>query len=73
MTTEEMRERIARDTLVFETLGQPENEREFHFKSLKPWGLDLLYGRRDGEVTFFTCEADRHQHDDVYEDSGFRY
>ncbi|BCX88315.1 conserved hypothetical protein [Methylomarinovum tepidoasis] len=73
MTPQELRELIALNTLVFETLGQPEKEREFRFKSLKRWGLDLIAGRRDGETTFFTGAADRHRAQDVYEEDGSRF
>jgi len=43
------------NTLVFETLGQPEKEREFKIKSLKKWGFDLIFGLKDGEETFFAA------------------
>ncbi|BCX81009.1 conserved hypothetical protein [Methylomarinovum caldicuralii] len=73
MTPQELRELIALNTLVFETLGQPEKEREFRFKSLKRWGLDLIAGRRNGETTFFTGAVDRHRAQDVYEEGGSRF
>ncbi|ADG12895.1 TIGR00703 family protein [Methanocaldococcus infernus] len=46
------------NTLVFETLGNPEKEREFKLKSLKKWGFDLIFGKIDGEETYFTVEID---------------
>ncbi len=73
MTPQQLRELIALNTLVFETLGRPEQEREFNFKAIKRWGLDLIAGRRDGVTTFFTGVADRHQPQDVYEEAGSRY
>ncbi len=73
MTPQELRELIALNTLVFETLGQPEKEREFRFKSIKRWGLDLIAGRRNGEATFFTSAAGRHDANAVYEEGGSRF
>ncbi len=54
------------NTLVFETLGQPEKEREFKFKSLKRWGFDLLFGKKDGKDTFFTAEYGQKKKGDTY-------
>ncbi|HFE53958.1 MAG TPA: TIGR00703 family protein [Bacteroidetes bacterium] len=70
MTISELREIQALNTLVFETLGQPEREREFKFKSLKRWGLDLIAGKRGGKATFFTAEYGKHKAGDVYSEGG---
>ena len=70
MTISELREIQALNTLVFETLGQPEREREFKFKSLKRWGLDLIAGKRGGKTTFFTAEYGKHKAGDVYSEGG---
>jgi len=52
--TELRREQLL-NTLVFETLGEPSREREFKIKSLKKWGFDLVFGKKDGEETFFAA------------------
>ncbi len=62
----DLRELQALNTLVFETLGKPEKEREFNFGSLKRWGLDLLQGKKNGETTFFTCETGKKKKGDSY-------
>jgi uncharacterized protein (TIGR00703 family) len=54
MITELRREQLL-NTLVFETLGEPSREREFKIKSLKKWGFDLVFGKKDGEETFFAA------------------
>ncbi|NPA88381.1 MAG: TIGR00703 family protein, partial [Epsilonproteobacteria bacterium] len=54
MITELRREQLL-NTLVFETLGAPEREREFKIKSLKKWGFDLVFGKKDGEETYFAA------------------
>jgi len=54
----ELRREMALNTLVFETLGKPEKEREFKLKQLKKWGFDLLFGKKNGEETYF-ASADR--------------
>jgi len=41
------------NTLVFETLGNPEKEREFKVKALKKWGLELVFGKKNGEEELF--------------------
>ena len=66
----EVRESMLLNTLVFETLGQPEKEREFKLKSLKKWGFDLVFGKKDGEDAFFGVEegkkaGDKFNKDDV--------
>ncbi|QCT94097.1 TIGR00703 family protein [Caminibacter mediatlanticus TB-2] len=66
----EVREAMLLNTLVFETLGQPEKEREFKLKSLKKWGFDLVFGKKDGEDAFFGVEegkkvGDKFNKDDV--------
>ena len=70
MTPQQLRELITLNTLVFETLGQPELEREFNFKSIKRWGLDLIAGRRDGKTSFFTGTADQYRARDTFEEAG---
>jgi len=54
MITELRREQLL-NTLVFETLGEPSREREFKIKSLKKWGFDLVFGKKDGEETYFAA------------------
>jgi len=61
MNIVELRELQAINTLVFETLGQPEKEREFKLKSLKRWGFDLLLGKKDGKATYFTAESGKRE------------
>ena len=66
----EVREAMLLNTLIFETLGQPEKEREFKLKSLKKWGFDLVFGKKDGEDAFFGVEegkkvGDKFNKDDV--------
>jgi uncharacterized protein (TIGR00703 family) len=63
----ELRREMALNTLVFETLGQPEKEREFKLKQLKKWGFDLIFGRKNGEETYF-ASADRKVGDKYTED-----
>jgi uncharacterized protein (TIGR00703 family) len=68
MITELRREQLL-NTLVFETLGAPEREREFKIKSLKKWGFDLVFGKKDGEETYFAAcdkkEGDKYTENDV--------
>ncbi|WP_456396355.1 TIGR00703 family protein [Desulfurobacterium sp.] len=73
MTITELREIQALNTLVFETLGQPEKEREFKFKSLKRWGLDLIIGRKNGKETFFVSEYGKRRAGDIYDEGGIHY
>ncbi len=72
-TIKELREIQALNTLVFETLGQPEKEREFKFKSLKRWGLDLIFGKKGGKETFFTAEYGKYRKGDTYTLEGVKY
>jgi uncharacterized protein (TIGR00703 family) len=69
----QLRELQTINTLVFETLGQPEKEREFKLKSLKRWGFDLLFGKKDGETTFFTAETGKRNVGDNYEEENIKY
>ncbi len=69
----DLKEYQAVNTLVFETLGQPEREREFKFKSLKRWGLDLIEGRKNGVDTFFTAEIDSRKEGEKYNVEGVEY
>ncbi len=73
MSVLELRELQALNTLVFETLGQPEKEREFKFKSLKKWGLDLILGKKGGKTTYFVAEYGKRKLGDIYEESGVKY
>jgi len=66
----ELRTLIALNTLVFETLGQPEKEREFNFKSLKRWGLDLIVGKRNGHDAVFVGEFGKHKPSESFEEAG---
>jgi hypothetical protein len=67
----ELRREMALNTLVFETLGQPEKEREFKLKELKKWGFDLIFGKKNGEETFF-ASTDRKE-GDKFETQGDNY
>jgi uncharacterized protein (TIGR00703 family) len=49
----ELKEQLLLNTLVFETLGNPEKEREFKLKTLKKWGFDLVFGKKNGEESYF--------------------
>jgi len=69
----ELREIQAINTLVFETLGQPEKEREFKFKSLKRWGLDLIYGKKNNENTYFVSGYGTKKVGDVYKEGENTY
>ncbi|NPA03755.1 MAG: TIGR00703 family protein, partial [Epsilonproteobacteria bacterium] len=64
----DLKEAMLLNTLVFETLGNPEKEREFKLKALKKWGFDLVFGKRDGEDTYFA--ASNKQAGDKYESGG---
>jgi len=57
MKIRELREMQVNRTLVFETLGRPEKEREFSLSSLKRWGFDLVFGKKDGKNTYFATES----------------
>ncbi len=62
MKIRELREIQVNRTLVFETLGRPEREREFSLASLKRWGFDLVFGKKGGKNTYFatgSSEKDR--------------
>jgi len=61
------------NTLVFETLGEPSREREFKLKSLKKWGFDLLFGKKEGVETFFTSPLDTRKSGDKYEEEEIGY
>ena len=52
----ELRENMLLNTLVFETLGNPEKERQFKLKQLKKWGFDLVFGKKDGIETYFATK-----------------
>ncbi len=69
----QLRELQTINTLVFETLGQPEREREFKLKSLKRWGFDLLLGRKEGETTYFTAEIGKREAGDKYTEENITY
>ncbi len=72
MSLMDLREVQALNTLVFETLGQPERAREFKLKSLKSWGFDLLYGKKGGKSCYFTSEKAR-KVGDKYTEGGVEY
>jgi len=69
----QLRELQTINTLVFETLGQPEKEREFKLKSLKRWGFDLLFGKKDGQPAFFTAEAGKREEGESYHEDDIKY
>ncbi len=73
MNSLERKEVQALNTLVFETLGEVGSEREFKFKALKKWGLDLVLGRKDGKETFFVAEYGRRKEGEVYREGGIEY
>ncbi len=73
MSLDRLREIQALNTLVFETLGQPEKEREFKFKELKRWGFDLIRGRKGGVETYFTAEEGKRKVGEKYEEEGVEY
>ena len=73
MDLRELKEIQALNTLVFETLGQPEKEKEFKFKSLKRWGLDLILGKKDGKETYFVAEEGTKKAGDVYKEGDINY
>ncbi|NPA39697.1 MAG: TIGR00703 family protein [Thermodesulfobacteria bacterium] len=73
MDLRELKEIQALNTLVFETLGQPEKEKEFKFKSLKRWGLDLILGKKDGKETYFVAEEGTKKAGDVYKEGDVNY
>jgi len=53
---------------VFETLGKPEDEREFKIKSLKKWGFDLVSGLVDGKEGLFLTDGSKNAGDSYTED-----
>ncbi len=57
MKIEKLREAQTNQTLVFETLGRPEKEREFSLSTIKKWGFDLVFGKKDGKETYFATES----------------
>jgi len=63
---------VALRTLVFETLGNPEKEREFTVEDLRRWGFDLLYGKKNGELTYFTGAVGK-EAGDRWEEEGTTY
>lgn len=73
MSVVELREYQVLNTLVFETLGQPEKEREFKFKELKRWGFDLIFGRKGGKETYFTTETDKRKVGEKFVENGVEY
>ena len=73
MDIAQLREFQTINTLVFETLGQPEKEREFKLKSLKRWGFDLLFGKKGGEVTYFTAETGKREKGERYTEDEISY
>lgn len=72
MDKKELVEKIALNTLVFETLGQPEKEREFTIQDLRRWGFDLILGKKNGVRTFFASQAGR-EVGDKWEEGGATY
>ena len=68
----ELREAMLLNTLVFETLGQPEKERQFKLKALKKWGFDLVFGKKNGEEAYFMAQEGK-KSGDTYESDGESY
>ncbi len=73
MDLKELRELQVLNTLVFETLGSPEKEREFKFKALKRWGLDLILGKKEGKEAYFVAEEGKRKAGDKYTEEGIDY
>ena len=72
MDKKELAEKIALNTLVFETFGQPEKEREFEIEDLRRWGFDLILGKKNGVRTFFASEIGR-EVGEKWEEGGATY
>lgn len=70
MKVSQLRELQVNNTLVFETLGKPEKEREFNFASLKRWGFDLVFGKKDGKQTFFMTPLSKDKGDGFHVEMG---
>ncbi len=73
MDIHQLRELQVLNTLVFETLGQPEKEREFKLKSLKRWGFDLILGTKGGKTTYFTAKTNEREVGDIYTEDNIEY
>ncbi len=52
----EIKEAQLLNTLVFETLGEPQKEREFKLKTLKKWGFDLVFGKKNAQEGYFLSQ-----------------
>jgi len=59
------------NTLIFETLGNPEKERQFKLKQLKKWGFDLVFGKKDGIESYFVTKDKKEG--DSYNEDGVNY
>ena len=68
----ELREAMLRNTLVFETLGEPQKERRFKLKTLKKWGFDLVLGKKNGQEAYFMAKEGKRK-GEVYESEGESY
>ncbi len=62
----ELKENMLLNTLVFETLGRPEKEKEFKIKSLKKWGFDLVFGKKNDKEVFFTQKENLRKEGDKF-------
>ena len=60
-------EEVLRNTLVFETLGEPQKAREFKLKALKKWGFDLIFGKINNQECYF-ASANRQEGDKFVSD-----
>ncbi len=69
---ETIKESMLLNTLVFETLGSPEKEREFKLKTLKKWGFDLILGKKDGQNAYFGTKEGK-KAGESYEEEGVQY
>ena len=62
------KEAILNNTLVFETLGEPQKAREFKLKHLKKWGFDLIFGKKNNKECYFSFankkEGDTFSHEE---------
>ncbi len=69
----DLKEQMLLNTLVFETLGKAEKEREFNVKSLKKWGFDIIFGKKNNKETYFTYKSDIKKEGEKYEENENSY
>ena len=69
----QLQEELLLNTLVFETLGEPQKAKEFKLKSLKKWGFDLIFGKTGEQNGFFALQENSKQVGDTFEHEGESY